>query len=99
MSKEFKTATEIFITAAQPEQRPQPEIDENELRQAIREERLPEGFELKPITKNARMQLLVPAQTKEKITGIANAQGISANEAVNRAIRAYIDLYEVAKNE
>ena len=54
----------------------------------------PEGYKPNPKyieTKSKRVQLLVQPSVYESVKAKAKAEGISTNEAINEAIRAYIE--------
>lgn len=48
----------------------------------------------KPMTKSARMQLLIRPSTAEALGKLAQATGLSKNEVVNRILENYIDEFE-----
>lgn len=43
--------------------------------------------------KNARMQILIPEELKEKIKKCADQNKMSMNELVNKAVNAYVKRY------
>lgn len=56
-------------------------------------EKAPEGYRLNPKyveVKSKRVQLLVPPRVHEAVKAKAEAEGISTNEAINEALKAYI---------
>lgn len=52
---------------------------------------LPTGYVLKPESKSRRVQTLIQPSVYEKLKTIADNKGISTNEAINNAIREYVE--------
>lgn len=84
----------LFDEASAPEQLKSIIQDDELLREAIRAHRLPDELQLQRVTKSARMQLLLSEQTKARLEEVAESLGISKNEAVNRAVRLWLRVYE-----
>lgn len=61
------------------------------------ETKVPTGYKVNPIyieTKSKRVQCLVQPSVYEKVKNIAIYKGISVNEAINEALKRYIEKAE-----
>lgn len=52
---------------------------------------IPEGYVLKPESKNKRVQILTTPTLLNRIKAIAEGSGRSLNETINEAIRQYVE--------
>lgn len=98
MRKKSEILKEVFDAGTEPEKLPRRQYDAEQLKKDVRAMRTPEGFDLRPITRTARMQLLLTEQTKARLENAAAELGISQNEAINRAVRVWLKLYEETKD-
>lgn len=71
-----------------------PKENNKPLQSSINKKDIPEGYKANPAyieTKSKRVQLLAQPSTVEAIKSLAKANNISMNEAINEAIKEYID--------
>lgn len=91
MKKDFKQNNPALAFISTPPAEPEPES--RTAPEDTAKPEAPEGYKLNPLyveVKSKRVQLLVQPSTLEAIRGIAHSKGISLNEAVNEAMKAYI---------
>ena len=83
-----KPAAELFISAAEPEQKQeQPKKGHT----SLLDMNVPKGFRVVKENKTERMQLLVRPTTKENLKKISAAEGVSMNDLVNQIFEDYIE--------
>ena len=85
MKKSFKRdATDLFITKQdEPVSVPVPVTDEGGS--------VPRGYRLVPDKRSERLQLLVSPSTKADLKELAQQEGVSVNDLVNRIMLEYIE--------
>lgn len=83
--KDFKTASELFLTPQEPAQKPEGSALEGPEAAAI-----PDGYKIIREAKTERLQILIRPTTHEKLKHIAAETGQSKNEIINNLIENYI---------
>lgn len=77
MAKKF-TAAEDFFTSPAPEET------------NLETYNVPKGYQLKPLPRSARVQILVTQELKDNMKAIAIREGISVNELINKVMSEYV---------
>lgn len=96
--EENKDLRELFESSADPEQPEEISADDELIRDAIRSGSLPDELRPKAVMRSERMQLLVSKRTKARLAEAAEDLKVSQNELANRALRAWLKLYEIMKH-
>lgn len=85
--KDFKTsAADMFITASEE---PKPKTKRKATTPKAEAPIVARGFQVVPEYKKERLQLLLKPSTKEDLKRIAQEDGVSVNELINRILEDY----------